>query len=131
MGQPALAGVTVSAQQGGKVLRATALDPVGKFTLAFLGPAQAPSDVVFAAAGRTTAVIAGVPLGTIATRTETLSTSAAPIALPPATLSRDAAGAVTLDPATGTTEATLRALQAAGSVAAVEVGFANGNSSGG
>jgi hypothetical protein len=128
---PAVAGVTVSAQKGGNVVRATAPDAAGKFTLAYLDPAQGPYDVVLTAPQRSSAVVAAVPVTT--TSVVNLSTSAAPIPMPQgaAPASRDATGTVTLNPPTGATEATVRALQAVGSVPAVEIGFVNSNATGG
>ncbi len=128
--EPAATGVTVSAQKGGTVYRATTPDANGKFTLAFLDPAQGPFDIVLTAPQRSSAVIAAVPVN--ASADVTLSTSASPIALPPGASpsSRDASGIVTLNPPAAVTEATVRALQAVGSVPAVEIAFVNTNSGG-
>jgi hypothetical protein len=56
-----VAGVSVSAQKGGVVLRATQPNATGQFVLAPVDPTQAPYDIVFTAAGRITSVVTGVP----------------------------------------------------------------------
>lgn len=117
---PSVAGVVVSAQTGGAVRRATAPDENGRFVLGFLDPALAPFDVVFSAAGRTTAVVSGVPL--TASAGAELARMQAPIALP-ASASRQASG--TVGPSLARDSAVVRALQAVGAVAAVEVATVN------
>jgi uncharacterized protein with GYD domain len=59
---PALGATTVSAQQGGVVVRSTVPDATGKFTLAYL-PAGA-YDIVVVSEGRATLVVTGVPVAT-------------------------------------------------------------------
>lgn len=76
---PAMAGITVSAQQGGVPVISTVPDPAdGRFTLYPL-PAGA-YDVVLSGAGRTTAVITGVPV--TASAPTPLNAASAPIGLP-------------------------------------------------
>ena len=122
---PAVADVMVSAQKGGRVVRSTIPAADGAFTLAFLDPAEAPYDVVLTAPARGTSVVAGVPVATNAITT--LSTLAVPTPLPTAaaTPSRSASG--TLAPAAARDTGVVRALQAVGSVAAVEVATTNVN----
>lgn len=117
---PALAGVTVSAQKGGQVVRSTIPAANGEFVLAFLDPANSPYDVVITAPGKATAAVAAVPATTAQTR---ISTTMAPIALP------DSATGVaggTVGPA-GALDAlpSVRALQAIGSLPVVEVAHVN------
>jgi hypothetical protein len=121
---PALSGVTVSAQVGGNVMRSTAPDATGAFRLAYLNPATAANvDVVLTAPGRTTAVVSGVP---IALQSSTrISTAAAPIGLP-ASATRTAGGTVT--PAAAA--ASIAAFQAVGAVPRVEAGYVNADAAG-
>jgi hypothetical protein len=72
--------VRVTAQQNGVVVRATAPDPVtGEFHLARLDPGY--YDIVVTADGRSSAVIATVPVAS-ALSTTAISTEAAPITMP-------------------------------------------------
>ena len=91
--------VTVSAQQNGTVIRSTVPNTItGEFFLARLEPGN--YDVVFTADGRTTKVIATVPVASETSITP-LSTSAAPITLPVSTTTptfRTISGTVTLNP---------------------------------
>lgn len=121
---PALSGVLVSAQSGGKIVRATVPDATGAFKLAFLDPARTPSvDVVVVAPNRTAAVVASVP---IALQGSTrVSTAAAPLALPTSP-TRTARGTVLPIAAAGS----VRALQAVGALPAVEVASANADAAG-
>lgn len=98
--------VRISAQQNGTVIGSTVPNTLtGKFFLARLVPGN--YDVVFTADGRTTKVIAAVPVAT-STSITVVSTGAAPITLPfstttPAT--RNISGTVTLNPPSTTDEA--------------------------
>ena len=98
-----LPNVSVSAQVGGDIVRATVPNTVtGKFFLAHLDPTN--YDVVITADGRATAVIAAVPVPS-STSITTVSTSGAPIpVITPPTLEASAThnigGTVTLNPAT-------------------------------
>jgi hypothetical protein len=121
-----LSGVTVTAQKSGAVLRSTTADADGRFVLAFLDPAQSPFDVVFSAGGRATAVVSGVPL--TSTAGAVLSRIDAPIALP-AAAARTASG--TIGPTAARDTAVVRALQAVGTAAAVEVAQLNADASAG
>jgi hypothetical protein len=122
---PAISGMRVSAQVGGNAMRTTVPDANGAFKLAFLDPAVAANvDVVFAAPGRATAVISSVPVALQSTTQ--VSTSAVPISLPFA-LTRNASGAVMPTAA----QASVRALQAVGTVPKIEVASVNANAIGG
>lgn len=123
--EPAKAGITVSAQKAGRVVRATVADASGRFVLAYLDPAQSPFDVVFTAPGRTTAVVTAVPL-TSGAGAE-LARMDAPIQLPAAN-ERSASG--TLGPVAARESAVVRVLQAVGAVQ-LEVAAANVNSGSG
>lgn len=98
-----LPNVSVSAQVGGDIVRATVPNTVtGKFFLAHLDPTN--YDVVITADGRATAVIAAVPVPS-STSITTVSTSGAPIPVvtPPtleASATHNIGGTVTLNPAT-------------------------------
>jgi hypothetical protein len=118
-----LAGVTVSAQKAGVQSRGTVADANGRFVIAFLDPANSPYDVVFTAAGRTTTVVAAVPVS--ASAGAELSRMEAPIALPAAT-DRTASG--TVGPTGARSSAVLRARQLIGSAGLVEVTRTNVNS---
>jgi hypothetical protein len=91
--------VAVSAQQNGTIIRSTVPNTItGEFFLARLEPGN--YDVVFTADGRTTKVIATVPVASETSITP-LSTSAAPITLPASTTTptfRTISGTVTLNP---------------------------------
>lgn len=94
---PALlaAGVAVSAQSHGAVVRATVPNSqTGEFFLARLEPAA--YDVVVTTNDHATAVIAGVPIAS-ATSTAMISTAAAPLAVP-ATATHTISGTITLNP---------------------------------
>ncbi len=123
---PMLAGVTESAQKAGRVLRETVADANGRFVLAFLDAAASPVDVVFTAAGRTTAVVSGVTLAPGAS-TE-LSRMDAPVALL-AAAERRASG--TVGPVAARESAVVRALQAVGAAGTVEVATVNANGASG
>ena len=110
-------GALVTAQKDGVVLRATVPNAVGEFTLAYLDPTKSPYDIVFTQPSFGTAVIASVPATTSAVTR--VSTSAGPILLN-ASVMRTASGV--LGPANARDTAVVRALQAVGSVPAVQVG---------
>lgn len=103
------AGVTVSAQQNGVVVRSTVPNPTtGQFFLARMEPGH--YDVVITADDRATAVIAAVPV-TSASSTVALSTAGTPISLQTAgTQARSISGTVTL-PANSTEVAYVAAQQ--------------------
>ena len=122
----ALTGVTVSAQKAGVEARATVADANGRFVVAFLDPANSPYDVVFTAAGRTTSVVAAVPVSS--TAGAELSRIDAPITLPEST-ERTVSG--TIGPVAARGTALVRARQVAGSAGEVEVGRANANATSG
>jgi len=117
-----LTGVTVSAQKNGIEARATVADANGRFVIAFLDTAQSPYDVVFSAAGRTTAVVSAVPVS--AGAGAELSRIDAPIAMPETT-DRTASG--TIGPTAARSTAVVRARQVIGSAGQVEIARANGN----
>jgi hypothetical protein len=122
----ALTGVTVTAQKDGVVLKGTqpALD--GRFVLGPLDPAKGPYDVVFTGTNMTTSVIAAVPVA--AEQTTTLNSSADPVTMPTSpsgTLSGNVGPAGTRE--TGSA----RAMQAVGTVPAIEVAAMNVDSSNG
>jgi len=115
---PALSGVTVSAQKDGVVVRSTTPNAVGKFVLSGLDVMRSPFDVVFTANGRASAVIAAVPVtGSVTTR---VSTTAAPIMLPTSPMGVAKGKVLPLD-----VGAAVRALQAVGTVPKVEIGHDN------
>lgn len=121
---PAITGARVSVQKNGEVLRATVpVAATGAFAVPFLDPARAPYDVVITAPGRASAVVTGVPA---ATGTATvLSTATAPITLPTAVAPASRSASGTLGPAAARESAEVRALQAVGSVPAVEIAHDN------
>lgn len=118
---PMLTGVTVSAQKAGVVIRSTTPNATGAFVLSGLDPAQSPYDVVFAAAGRATAVVAAVPVALNATTM--VSSTATPITLP---VSASGIASGTVLPLVAAPS--VRAVQAVGVVPKVEVGHANAES---
>lgn len=121
---PTLAGVVVSAQTGGTVMRTTVPDATGAFRLAFLDPSVAANvDVVVVAPSHATAVVAGVPIALQGVTS--ISTAAVPISLA-GSPTRTASG--TVSPATALPA--VRALQAVGGVPAVEIGAVNADAGG-
>jgi hypothetical protein len=118
--QTGLAGVTVSAQKNGVVLKATQSNTSGQFVLAPLDPMKGPYDVVFTGANLTTAVISGVPV--VAERITTLNTSLDAVTMP---TSPSGTVAGNVGPAGARDSGSVRALQAVGTVAAVEVAQVN------
>jgi hypothetical protein len=121
---PSIAGVRISAQAGGAVMRSTVPDANGAFKLAFLNPAVAANvDVVFAAPGRTTSVISAVP---IAVQSITrVSTATVPLTLSFA-VNRNASGNV----APAAALPSVRAVQKVGTVPQVEIASVNANDAG-
>jgi Domain of unknown function (DUF4382) len=113
-------GMTVSAQKGGVVLKATQPDSTGKFVLGPLDPTKGPYDVVIAGPALTTSVIAAVPV--TADQTTTLNSDTTRMTIPASNF-----GAVpgNVGPAPARDTAAVRALQAVGTVPVVEVGHAN------
>jgi hypothetical protein len=88
-------GVVVSAQQNGKVIGSTTVNPsTGAFTISRLNPGA--YDVVFVASGRAAAVVGDVSVPGGASNIA-LGTAAAPISMP-TSLTRSISGAVTLLP---------------------------------
>jgi hypothetical protein len=121
--QPGLTAVTVSAQKNGVVVGTTQPDVSGQFVLTPLDPTQSPYDVVFAGTGLTTSVIGSVPVTTA--QTTELNSSPDAVTLPAST-----SGTLTgnVGPAGARATGLARALQAVGSVAAIEVAWMNVNS---
>lgn len=118
---PAVSGASVSVQKAGNVIRSTVpAGTTGAFSVPFLDPSNAPYDVVITAAGRASAVVTGVPVTGGAVTT--VSTTAQPITLP-TSVTRTASG--TVGPSAARATAEVRALQAAGAVAAFEVSYSN------
>ena len=115
---PALSGVTVSAQKNGVVVRSTTPNAAGEFVLSGLDVMRSPFDVVLTANGRASAVIAAVPVtSSVTTR---VSTTAAPIMLPTSPMGVAKGKVLPLD-----VGAAVRALQAVGTVPKVEIGHDN------
>jgi hypothetical protein len=115
---PALGGVTVSAQKNGKVVRSTTPNAIGNFLLSGLDDAQSPFEVVFTADGHATAVIEAVPV--TPGEATAVSTTATPVALPPSPMGSVRGAVQPLD-----IGAAVRAVQAVGGVPKVEVGHDN------
>jgi hypothetical protein len=110
--------VSVSAQQNGKIVGATVPDPVtGQFFLSHL--AAGNYDVVVTADNSAAAVVGAVPVASSITQ---LSTTAAPITLPAATVG-SISGTVTLNPASTTEAAYVAARQAVGSGPTVTIRY--------
>ena len=103
---PALAGVTISAQQAGVPVRSTAPGAFGHFVLTNMPVGS--YTLVVSAPGRATGVVTGVPV-TDSTRTVIASTGT-PIALPTST-SRSASGIVSFSGSSTIPDATVRAIQ--------------------
>jgi hypothetical protein len=115
---PSLSSVTVSAQKDGAVVRSTTPNALGEFVLSGLDVMRSPFDVVLTANGRASAVIAAVPVSSNATTR--VSTTAAPIMLPPSPMGVAKGKVLPLD-----VGAAVRALQAVGTVPKVEIGHDN------
>ena len=106
---PALAAsnVTITAQQNGNVIAATAPTATGEFMLARLAPGN--YDVVITADGKAASVVSAVPVAT-ASSNVTLSTTAAPITMADSAQS-SISGTATLTPASTTEAAYVAARQ--------------------
>lgn len=119
---PSIANVTVSAQRGGKVLRATRPTADGRFLLAPVpvDPSQTPYDVVFTAPDRTTMVVTNVPV--ILDKVTTVNST-------PLTMAASPSGTVTgvVSPVAAAATGSVRALQKVGSIPAIEVAYVNTN----
>lgn len=115
---PTITGVTVTAQRQGVVLRSTTPNSNGDFVLSGMDPSQSPFDVVITANQRATAVISAVPV-TLNASTR-VSASGAPIMLATATM-----GTVGGTVLPVIASASVRALQAVGTVPKVEVAHVN------
>jgi len=118
---PGLTDITVTAQKGGVVVKATQPNPTtGQFVLGPLNPNMA-YDVVITGKDRTTAVIAAV--GVQLDQVTTLNSSAQPIGMP-VSPSGAVSGKLTLTPPAVTMDgAEVRALQPFGTVPLVEVAY--------
>lgn len=116
--------VTVSAQSGGVVLRATRPATDGRFLLAPVpvpvSPNPASYDVVFTAPGRTTMVVTNVPV--ILDKVTTVNSTGL-------TMTASPSGTVTgtVLPTAAAATGSVRALQKVGSIPAIEVAHANAN----
>jgi hypothetical protein len=118
--QPGLGGVTVSAQKGGVVLKATQPSASGLFHLAPLDPTKGPYDVVFTGTNLTTSVIASVPV--VTGQATTLNSSLDAVLMP---MSQSGTVSGNVRPAGARDSASVRALQTVGTVPAVEVAHVN------
>jgi hypothetical protein len=112
-----LSATTVSAQQGGTIVRSTTPDATGKFVLSFLP--DGTYTVVIASDQRATGVVSNVPAST-ATGTTTLNGTSTVIVLPTSVMST-VTGTVTASSTIGSTtstsvvsDATVAAMQAVG-----------------
>lgn len=101
-----LSATTVSAQQGGSVVRSTVPDASGKFVLAFLPPGS--YDVVITSDGRSTAVVSSVPV-TTATAAVTSVNGTATAIVPPESTMREITGTASVAPSTTSTTTTTAA----------------------
>lgn len=106
-----LSATTISAQQGGVVIRSTAPDAAGRFNLAFLPDGN--YDVVVTSEGRATLVVTGVP-ASASTGITALTTAATAFAPPASSMARVTGTTSVTTSGTATalvTDATVRALQ--------------------
>jgi hypothetical protein len=113
-----IAGTTVTAQQGGTVVRSTVPDATGRFVLGSLPAGN--YDVVIGSEGRSTTVVSSVPV----TATTTVINGTATAILPPTSAMRQVTGTVSVPAGTATalvTDATVRASQALAGGPTVEV----------
>jgi hypothetical protein len=108
-----LSSTTVAAQQNGTVVRATAPDATGAFSIPYLQPGT--YTLVVTSDGHATAVVTNVPVGTATTVVNGTATAIAP----PASPMGDVSGAVTATTVSGSTttsvavtDANVTALQA-------------------
>lgn len=115
------AGATVSAQQGGRVVRATPPMSDGQFALY---PVPAGSyDLVITAPGRATATLTGVPVQT--TAITTVGSSTARLDTPASATQQRVGGVVSLNASSTNIGASVRALQSYASGPTVEVASTN------
>jgi len=112
-----LTATSVSAQQGGTIVRSTTPDAGGKFNLAFM-PAGTYT-LVITSDGHATGVVTSVPV-TTATGSVSINTTATAVVLPTSTMST-VAGTVTAG-ASPVTDATLTALQSLTGGPVIQVG---------
>jgi hypothetical protein len=96
-----ISGTTVSAQQGGVVVRSTVPDASGKFVLSWLPAGN--YDVVVTSEGRSTAVVTSVPV----TATTTMVNGTATAIAPPVSTMREISGTASVPSSGTTTTATL------------------------
>ena len=113
---PALIGVTVSVQKNGAVVRSTTPNANGDFVLSGLDPAQSPFDAVFTATSATTSVVTATPV----TAGASTRISTTPITLPAAVTGVGNGKVLPI-----AASASIRALQAVGSVPKIEVAHDN------
>jgi hypothetical protein len=122
---PAIANTIVSAQQAGKVVKATYPDATGKFTL---GPlVQGTYDVTIAADAHATDVVTGVPVTAGGTAKISDNTAAAPAISLSASAAGTVSGNVTYSATAPTDGAVVNAKQALAAGTAFEVRFVNTN----
>ncbi len=116
--------VMVTAQQSGAIVQSTAPNTqTGEFFLGRLAPGN--YDVVFTASGRSTAVIATVPVPTT-TSVTAVSNNITPITLPIST-TQNVSGTAVLNPTSSTAVAYVAAKQTVGTVPIVTVKFVAAN----
>jgi Domain of unknown function (DUF4382) len=122
---PAIANSIVTAQQAGKVVKATYPDATGKFTL---GPVVAGTyDVTITADGRAAGVVTGVPVTAGITVKVSDNTTAAPAITLPASAAGAVSGNVTFSAAAPTDGAVVSARQTLTSGTVFEAKFINSN----
>jgi Domain of unknown function (DUF4382) len=122
---PAIANSIVTAQQAGKVVKATYPDATGKFTL---GPVIAGTyDVTITAEGRAAGVVTGVPVTAGSTVKVSDNTAAAPAITLPASAAGAVSGNVTFSAAAPADGAVVSARQTLTSGTVFEAKFANTN----
>jgi hypothetical protein len=122
---PALTGVTLTAQKNGTVVRSTIPAPDGAFSLSYLDSTHSPYDVVITAPAKATAAVIAVPAVNAATP---VSTSTDPITLPDSATAK--ASGVVGPAAARAVGASVRATQAIGTttpniIPVVEIGHVN------
>ncbi|HWS74620.1 MAG TPA: DUF4382 domain-containing protein [Quisquiliibacterium sp.] len=109
-------GVTVTAQSGGTVVKATVPDPTGAFRLSPI--ASGTYNVVFTADDRTTRVVSGVPV--VTGGNSVLSLPAQPITLPPS-MTVPPSGTISGQVVPAAAQAEVRATQTVGAAMKVVV----------
>lgn len=118
----AVTQAAVSAQKNGDVLRATAPDSSGRYTLSPIDARLSPYELVVTMSGAATSVVTGVPVATGATTNVPGITMSATSTM--GTVSGTVSGGAVSLPAT------LRALQAVGTVPKIEVASKNTDGAG-